>query len=200
MTLKTLARVAVFAGAAMLMAAAGTAIAQQGAPSAQMMQQLQQVQRQIMQLSQQLSTIQQTTVESNPELADQRDALMSSLDRNMAEAGYDVESSREKIDHLYRQLQGGELSAEQTRDLTEQFRKEQSSFQMAQQRAMQDETIQIELESLNEGVIDAMREQDENTDVLMGQLQAAQQQYQVLMQRAMPQQGLQPPATPGKSG
>lgn len=176
-----------FAGAAVSQQAP-----QQSAPGAQaggLMQQVQQKQAQIQQLNQQLAQIQQATLEANPELADQRDDLLTNVDEHMIEAGHDPDASREKIGDLQEQLQGGELSTEDSQSLAQEIRQEQTQLQQAQRQAMQDEAIQAEIQSLNDGLVEAMREQNPQTEQLIAQLQTAQQEYQALMQRAMQQQG-----------
>lgn len=169
----------------------GTAVGQQAAPGGQageLMQQVQQKQAEIQQLNQQLAQIQQATIEANPELAEQRDELLSNVDEQMAEAGHDPEASREKIGDLQEQLQGDELSPEENQAVSKELRQEQSSLQQAQSQAMQDESIQTEIQDLNEDLVAAMRERNPETGELISQLQTAQQEYQALMQRAMQQQ------------
>lgn len=181
----------VLTGAALVMFA-GAALAQQAAPGAQgdgLMQQVQQKQAEIQQLNQQLAQIQQETIEANPELADQRDELLANVDDKMVQAGHDPEASREKIGELQEQLQGGELSDEESQSVAQEIRQEQTTLQQAQGQAMQDEAIRTEIESLNEGLVAAMSEQNPQTEQLIAQLQSAQQEYQALMQRAMQQQG-----------
>ena len=179
----------------------GAALGQQQAgPSAQsggLMQQVQQKQAEIQQLNQQLAQIQQATIEANPELADQRDELIANVDEKMVEAGHDPEASREKIGDLQEELQGGELSAEESQSVTQEIRQAQTQLQQAQQQAMQDEAIRTEIQSLNEGVVEAMTEQNPKAEELIAQLQTAQQEYQALMQRAMQQQGARQQQGPG---
>ena len=165
---------------------------QQAAPGGQaggLMQQVQQKQAELQQLNQQLAQIQQATIEANPELADQRDELLANVDEKMVEAGHDPEASRDKIEDLSEQLQSGDLSSDENQSVSQELRQEQSSMQRAQSQAMQDEAIQAEMQSLNEDLVAAMREQNPQTDELIAQLQSAQQEYQALMQRAMQQQG-----------
>ena len=176
---------------------------QQSAPGGQaggLMQQVQQKQAEIQQLNQQLAQIQQATIEANPELADQRDELLANVDEKMAEAGHDPEASREKIGDLQEQLQGDELSPEENQAVAGELRQEQSSLQQAQSQAMQDESIQTEIQSLNEDLVAAMRERNPKVEELIAQLQTAQQEYQSLMQRAMQQQQGGPPQSGPQQG
>jgi len=185
----------VLTGIALTLSAGGAVsqqTAQEAVPGAQaggLIQQVQQKQAEIQQLNQQLAQIQQATIEANPELADQRDELLANVDEKMVEAGHDPEASREEIGDLQAQLQGGELSAEESQAVTQQIRQEQTQLQQAQRQAMQDEAIRTEIQSLNEGLVEAMSEQNPQTEQLIAQLQTAQQEYQAMMQRAMQQQG-----------
>lgn len=183
-----------FTGLALVLftsAAVSQQYAQQAAPDARaggLMQQVQQAQAQIQELSQQLAQIQQATMEANPDLAEQRDELLANVDEKMVEAGHDPDASREEIGDLQEQLQGGELSTEESQSVTQEIRQAQTQLQQAQREAMQDDAIQVEIQSLNEGLIEAMREHNPQTEQLIAQLQTAQQEYQSLMQRAMQQQ------------
>jgi len=179
--------------ALVVLAVAGAPLTAQQQPGpgqpGELLQQVQQKQAEIQQLNQQLSQIQQNTIEANPELADKRDALMSSVDDNMAESGHDPEASREKIEDLQGQLQSGELSDEESQSVSQELRSEQNSMRQAQGQAMQDPEVQSQVQSLNQELIAAMREQNPQTDELISQLQAAQQEYQALMQQAMQKHG-----------
>ena len=102
-----------------------------GAPGAGLMQQVQQKQAEIQQLNQQLAQIQQATIEANPGLADQRDELLANVDEKMVEAGHDPDASRERIGELQEQLQGGELSTDESQSVTQEIRQEQTQLQQA---------------------------------------------------------------------
>jgi uncharacterized coiled-coil DUF342 family protein len=168
-----------------------------GQPS-ELLQQVQQKQAEIQQLNQQLAQIQQQTIEANPGLADKRDDLMDTVDEKMVEAGHDPEASRDKIEELQGQLQSGELSNQESQSVSQELRQEQTSLRQAQGQAMQNEEVQTRIQSLNEELIAAMREQDPKTDELISQLQTAQQEYQQLMQEAMQKHGGGNPGNPGQ--
>lgn len=159
-----------------------------GQPS-ELLQQVQQKQAEIQQLNEQLSAIQQNTIEANPGLADKRDAFMAKVDEKMAESGHDPEASRQKMDELRGQIEGGELSQDEAQQVAQELRTEQSAMQQAQGQAMQDPEVQADIQSLNQELVAAMREQNPQTDELISQLQSAQQEYQALMQEAMQKHG-----------
>ena len=162
------------------------------APNSQangLMQQVQAKRAQIQQLNQQLMEIQQNTIAANPELATQRDELISYVDDKMAETGYDAEAARGRIEKLQGEMQGGELSADEQQERRQQLRQEMTSMQQAQGQVMQDEEFQTKRQALNESLVAAMQEQNPKTDELISQLQTAQQEYQQLAQQAMQQHG-----------
>jgi len=159
-----------------------------GDPS-QLLQQVQQKQAQIQQLNQQLSEIQQNTIEANPSLADKRDEFMAMVDDKISASGVDPEASREKMEDLQGQIQSGELSDQESQAASEELRQEQASMRQAQGQAMQDPDVRAQIESLNEELLAAMREQNSETDSLISELQTAQQEYQALMQQAMQKHG-----------
>lgn len=162
------------------------------APNAQgggLMQQVQAKRAEIQQLNQQLMEIQENTIEANPELAEQRDDLISFVDEKMAESGYDAEAARGRIEKLQGEMQSGDLSAEEQQQNRQQLRQEMTSMQQAQGEIMQDQEFQAKRQSLNENLVAAMQEQNPKTDELISRLQTAQQEYQQLAQQAMQQQG-----------
>lgn len=180
---------------AALMVFTASAVAQQqdpemspGEPS-ELLQRVQEAQAEIQQLNQQLAEIQQATIEANPELAEERDELMATVDAKMEEAGHDPAASRDRIDELRGELESGELSTEESQAVSQELRQEQTSMRQAQGHAMQDPEVQGQIQTLNEQLIAAMREQNEQTQELISQLQEAQREYQQLMQEAMQKHG-----------
>jgi chromosome segregation ATPase len=161
----------------------------QGGQGSGLMQQVQQKRAEIEQLNQQLMVIQENTIEANPELATQRDELISFVDEKMAETGYDAEAARGRIEELQGEMQSGDLSAEEEQQHRQQLRQEMTSMQQAQGQVMQDEEFQAKRQALNENLVAAMQEQNPKTDELISQLQTAQQEYQQLAQQAMQQRG-----------
>lgn len=161
----------------------------QGSQGSGLMQQVQAKRAEIQQLNQQLMEIQESTIEANPELAEQRDDLISFVDEKMAESGYDAEAARGRIEKLQGEMQSGDLSAEEQQQNRQQLRQEMTSMQQAQGEIMQDEEFQAKRQSLNENLVAAMQEQNPKTDELISRLQTAQQEYQQLAQQAMQQQG-----------
>jgi chromosome segregation ATPase len=155
----------------------------------ELIQQVQAKRAEIQQLNQQLMQIQESTIEANPELAQQRDDLISFVDEKMAETGYDAEAARGRIEQLQGEMQSGELSTEEQQQHRQQLRQEMTSMQQAQGQIMQDEEFQAKREALNENLVAAMQEQNPQTDELISRLQTAQQEYQQLAQQAMQQQG-----------
>lgn len=155
----------------------------------ELIQKVQAKRAEIQQLNQQLMQIQENTIEANPELAKQRDDLISFVDEKMAETGYDAEAARGRIEKLQGEMQSGELSAEEQQQNRQQLRQEMTSMQQAQGQIMQDEEFQAKRESLNENLVAAMQEQNPQTEELISRLQTAQQEYQQLAQQAMQQHG-----------
>ncbi len=157
--------------------------------ASELIQQVQAKRAEIEQLNQQLMAIQESTIEENPELARQRDDLISFVDEKMAETGYDAEAARGRIETLQGEMQSGELSTEEQQQHRQQLRQEMTSMQQAQGQIMQDEEFQAKREALNENLVAAMEAQNPQTDELISRLQTAQQEYQQLAQQAMQQHG-----------
>jgi len=172
-------------------AAQGGAGLSQGEQQA-LMQQLNAKRQEIQQLNQKLMTIQESAMEANPDLEQQREDWVALVDTKMKEAGHNPAQSREKIQGLQAQLQEDELSQEESQAVAQQLRQEQGSLQQAQREILQDEQVKSERTALNQQMIEAMQEQNPRTDEIIAQLQAAQQDYRAIAQQAMQQsQGTQ---------
>ncbi|MDT8439867.1 MAG: hypothetical protein RQ729_12755 [Wenzhouxiangellaceae bacterium] len=154
-----------------------------------LIQQVQQLQQQIQEINRELAAIQQQAMAQNPELASQRDELMDLVDTKMADAGFDADASRDRLDSLRERIESDAATDEETTQLARQFREQQTRLQQAQSEAMQDEAVQSQLQSLNENLVVAMREQNAETDQLIDDLQQAREQYQSLMRQAMQNHG-----------
>jgi len=161
----------------------------QQAPSQQLMQQVLAKRAEIQNLGQELQQIQQETLEANPELAKQRDELVTLMDTKMVEAGHDPSASRDKIEELQGQLQGEELTKSERQELGTELRQEMTTLQQAQGNVMQDQEVQAKRQSLNEDLVSAMEEQNPKTEELISDLQSAQREYRQLASRIQQQQG-----------
>lgn len=163
----------------------------------ELMQKIQAKRAEIQNLNQQLMEIQRETIENNPELAEQRDDLISFVDEKMEEAGYDTTAGRERIEELQGEIQGGELSAEEEQQRRQELRREMGSMQQAQGQVMEDEEFLSRRKALNEDLVAAMQERNPKTEELIAELEQAQQEYQALAQQAMQQHGMGRPREGG---
>lgn len=166
-----------------------------GSGASELMQQIQAKRMEIERVNQQLMEIQRAAMEANPELAQQRDDLISLVDTKMGEAGYDTEAGRQRIEKLQSDMQSGDLSAEEQEANRQALRQEMGSMQQAQGQVMQDEEFQSRREALNENLVEAMEKQSPETEGLIAQLERLQQEYRQLAQQAMQQQGMAPHGT-----
>ncbi|MEJ2604529.1 MAG: hypothetical protein P8172_14805 [Gammaproteobacteria bacterium] len=164
-----------------------------GSGGGELMQKIQSKRMEIERINQQLMDIQRQAIEANPQLAKQRDELISFVDTKMGEAGYDTDAGRDRIEKLQSEMQSGELSAEDEQANRQALRQEMGAMQQAQGQVMQDEEFQSKREALNENLVEAMQEQSPQTESLIAQLEQAQQEYRQLAQQAMQQQGMAPP-------
>lgn len=163
-----------------------------GSGASELMQQIQAKRMEIERVNQQLMEIQRAAMEANPELAQQRDDLISLVDTKMGEAGYNTEAGRQRIEKLQSDMQSGDLSAEEQEANRQALRQEMGSMQQAQGQVMQDEEFQSRREALNENLVEAMEKQSPETEGLIAQLERLQQEYRQLAQQAMQQQGMAP--------
>lgn len=159
------------------------------APAQQPMQQILAKRAEIQELGQELQQIQQATIEANPELATQRDELVTLMDTKMIDAGHDPSANRDQIEQLQDELQEGELSESERKTLRSELQQEIATLQQAQGQVMQDEEVRSKRQSLNEGLVSAMQEQNPQTTELIRELQTARQEYQQLASQLQRQQG-----------
>jgi len=157
-------------------------------PSRQVIQQLGAKRAEIQEMGTELKEIQQAAMEANPELAARREDLVTLVDTKLVEAGHDPAASRDKIEDLQGQLQGGELARDEQRAVSQELRREVSTLQQAQNQVMRGEEVRTRQQSLNEDLLAAMEEQDPRTEELVADLRQAQQQYQQLVNEARQQQ------------
>lgn len=153
------------------------------------MQQLQAKRNELEALNQQLTELRDRAIEANPELAQQRDALQSSLETGMKDAGYDMTEGRARIEELQGQMQSGELTPAEQQEKNQALRSELGEMRAAQGEAMEDAEFKKHREALNEDMIAAMKEVDPQAETLIRDLQVAQREYQQLAQQAMQQRG-----------
>ena len=161
---------------------------QPSAGQVQMMQQIQQKQAEIQQLNQQLGSIQEATMEANPELAERREELIQLVDSKIEAAGIDAETEREELDALQRKLGADDVSTEQSQQRQAEFQRRGQAYQEAQNQAMQSPEVQTLGAELNADLVAAMQKQNPQTDELISKLQSVQQEYQAMIQQAMQQQ------------
>lgn len=137
--------------------------------------------QQIRAIQNKLTQIEQAALEANPELKEKRKELESMVQENMEEEGHNPEKDVERLKEIQKKAQSGDMDEEERKALSKEFQEKRQSLAGAQQKAMQDEEIQKAQEELNEQTLEAMKEEDPETEELiskMRQLSAQMQQGQ----------------------
>jgi len=194
----TLLRGGVFAavlGALGAAAALAQPLMQGGAPgaasggdAAALMQRLQEKRDRLDELNEQLMALQQQAIDANPDLASEREALQDYVEAGMKDAGYNVAEGRERVEELQADLENDSLSTSEQQESRQALRAELGEMREAQQQVMNGDEFKAKRNTLNEGVLAAMEEQDPEVRTLLAELQRAQAEYQLMAQQIMQQQ------------
>lgn len=136
------------------------------------------IQAQFQQIQSELARIQQATLEENPELQTQADALETLIADAMKESGTDPQANQERLQELQLKAQNSELPQEEQQALATEFQQIREDMMRAQQEAMQAEEVREKHTKFQSDMIAAMQKQNPKTEELMAQLRKIQTQIQ----------------------
>ncbi|MDN3517919.1 hypothetical protein QWY84_09875 [Aquisalimonas lutea] len=164
--------------AAFALAFAGSVAAQssQGQGQGQGQGQDSNPQMRLQQIQQRLAEAQQKALDENPGLQSQREELEELVIQKMEEEGYDPNANMETLENAQSQIQNEDLSNEERQQMLQDARQAQQQLQEAQQAAMQDEEVVEAQEAFQNDLMEAMREQDPETDQLIEEFRSIQQE------------------------
>ncbi|NIR58709.1 MAG: hypothetical protein GWO02_03900 [Gammaproteobacteria bacterium] len=152
-------------------------------------QQLQQLQQKMGRLQKRLTEIQKQALDSNPELAQEREAFRTLLADKMREQGHDPQASVQRMKDLKGRLNNDEVEGQERRQVVRELRQEGQAMRQAQHQALQDQEVRAARSDLNESVVSAMNEQDPETQELIAEYKKTRQELRQLLQSAMPKAG-----------
>lgn len=136
------------------------------------------IQAQFQQIQSELARIQRTTLEENPELQIQADALETLIADAMKESGTDPQANQERLQELQLKAQNSELPQEEQQALATEFQQIREDMMRAQQEAMQAEEVREKHTKFQSDMIAAMQKQNPKSEELMAQLRKIQTQIQ----------------------
>lgn len=165
---------ALVVAAAMLFAGSAVAQMEQQAPEGQEGG----PQMELQQIQQRLAEVQEAALENNPGLQQQREELEDLVIRKMEEAGYDPDASMETLEAVQADMQDESLSDEERQQMLQEAQEAQQDLQEAQQVAMQDDEVVEAQQAFQDDLMEAMREEDPETDELIEEFQEIQQEMQ----------------------
>lgn len=172
--------------------AAAQSTEQQSAPSPEaqgVMQELQSMQQEMQQLMSELRQIQQNATEANPELAAEQDEYRDLVIDTMSDQDFDAEAEMQELQSLQAELQGSDQLGEEERQAKmQQLEQKSQQFRSKQQQAMQTEAVATARQELDQKMRAAMKDQNPEAAELITQLDALQEKYRALLQKAMQQQ------------
>jgi outer membrane murein-binding lipoprotein Lpp len=175
---------------------AGSAAAQStdGQSETSAIQQLQAMQQEMRQRMDELRSIQEAATRANPELAAEQEAYRDLVIDTMSDQDFDAEAEFEDMRSLQAELESGESLGEQEREETMRaLQKKQERFQARQQEAMQTEEVQVMRADLDQKIKAAMAEQNPDTPQLIDELTELQQEYRVVLEKAMRESAIDAP-------
>lgn len=139
-----------------------------------LLQELEQVQQQLLQ-------IQDAAMTNHPELQQQAEDLQRALLEAMRENGFEPDASLARVDQLERQLQAGDGEREQRQVLADELRDEQQKLIAAEQEALENEKVKQVSDEFTQNLLQAMREEDPQTDTLVMELKQKHTQLQEII-------------------
>lgn len=139
-----------------------------------LLQELEQVQQQLLQ-------IQSAAMTENPELQEQAHSLQQTLLKAMRDNGFEPGESLERVEQLQQRLQSEHGDGAQREAIADELRQEQQRLVAAEQEALESERVRQISDEFTENLLQAMREQDPQTDALVLELQQKHAQLQELI-------------------
>lgn len=123
--------------------------------------------QEVEQVQQQLLQIQDAAMTEHPELQQQAEDLQRTLLEAMRENGFEPDASLARVDQLERQLrsEGGDRTQRQA--LANELRDEQRRLIAAEQQALESERVKLVSDQFTQNLLQAMREQNPQTDALV---------------------------------
>lgn len=135
-----------------------------------------------------LIEIQRSTLEENPELREQGEALEQLITETMKEKGANPEEDLQRLQELQQKAQEPDVDQQQREQIAREFQQIQQELIMARQQAAQDEEVQAEQEEFQTAMLEAMQEQNPNTDKLLEEMREIQMEQQRQLQQQLQQQ------------
>lgn len=145
-------------------------------------------QQKAQQVQSQLMEIQRNTLEENPELRDQGEALEALITATMEEQGATPEEDTQRLQELQQQAQDPDMDDAKRQEMAAEFQQLQHDLIRARQRAAEDEKVQAEQAEFQTAMLEAMQEQDPRTDELLAEMREIQLEQQRQLQQQLEQQ------------
>jgi len=184
---KTLLMAGVCVGLVFGTAAAAQEASQQQQTELEFMEQVQQAQERIHEIQLQLGSIQRDTLDNEPALLEEIEALEGQAIARMEEEGHDPRGILERLEGLQEEFQAAEDS-EQQQAVANEFQEEQMRLQEAQQVLAMDEDFLSAQEEVEENVLLAMQERHPETQELLDELNSIQEDMIALQRQYQSQQ------------
>jgi chromosome segregation ATPase len=163
---------------------------QGGAPQAmtpeqsEKLQAFQKVRAEFMAAQQRLDQIQQETMKAHPELEKQEQALKDMVTAKMKKNGNDPDQDLAEIDKLQEQLRSDKTPEEERQALMGQLQEKAMAYRKAQGEALQDRGVKKAQSDLMVAVVDAMKNQDPESEKLIEQMKQKRQELMQMLEAA----------------
>lgn len=163
-------------------------------PGGAQMQELKEAHQRSQAIRRKLGEIKSETMEQNPGLVRQQEALQNLVEKKMQAQGYKSEGKLEELRTLQQKLQkNSDMAPEERQKLLKEFRTKARAMREAQQKAMKSDQVQKARGAFEDKLLAAMQKQNEKVNKLIAELEQTQKQMQALMREvsARRQQQLQ---------
>lgn len=137
--------------------------------------------REMEQIQQELLQIQEAALTNNPKLREQAETLQSTMLEAMRAEGFESVQSLARLEQLEQQLQSEDANSRSRSALVEELHSEQQRLMQAEEAALQREDVQQARDQFLEGLLQAMRAENPQTDELMVSLRQKNVQLQEMI-------------------
>jgi hypothetical protein len=137
--------------------------------------------REMEQIQQELLQTQETALANNPKLREQAETLQSTMLEAMRAEGFEPVESLARLEQLEQRLQSEGANSSSRPALVEELHSEQQRLIQAEEAALQRQEVQQARDQFLEGLLQAMRAENPQTDELMVSLKQKNAQLQEMI-------------------
>lgn len=129
-------------------------------------------------LQQSLASIREEAINQNPNLGDRQQSLEDRMMSRMRDEGVNPRADVKRLQDIASQLRGGDVAEEERAGLMEEYQSMRQSLLEARRTAMQDSGIQEDQVELQDDIVSAMSEIDDEVPDMIERFQSLRSEVQ----------------------